>query len=343
MAIQLHEKYRNALVERFTHESYVKGHTSEEYEWEGVAAITVTAIKTSPLNDYTRNGQNRYGTSKEVEDENQRIAITQDKSFSLTVDNANFKQQSGQKKAGRVLKAQNDEQVVPFWDKYALRKWVNHAGVTVISSATLTKSNIVAALMKANEHFINKGIKLKDVACYITPSNYTNLRLSPEFIGVEKLGEKSITTGMVGRCCNFDIIAVPEDYLPVGVEFLCAKKESVVLPLQINKTKVHQDPPGIDGILIEGHYLGDADVIFSKADGVYALLSSTASKVATPTITADTGTIACTTESATIMYTTDGSNPRYSTTAKLYSAAIGANNTIRAYAYKDGMFASDVA
>ena len=32
MAIQLHEKYRKALVDRYAHKSYVKGRTSEEYE-----------------------------------------------------------------------------------------------------------------------------------------------------------------------------------------------------------------------------------------------------------------------------------------------------------------------
>lgn len=343
MAIQLHEKYRKALVERYAHKSYVKGRTSDEYEWEGVAAITLTAIQTQPLNDYTRGGLNRFGEAKEVQDENQRIAITQDKAFALTVDNANFKQQSGQKKSGKVLKAQNDEQVVPFWDRYALNKYVEQAGKSVLASAELTKSNIVTALMEANEHFVDNGISMENTTCYMSAKTYTKLRTAPEFLGVDTLANKILTTGLVGKCCDFDIVVVPSSYLPAGVEFLCTKKDAVVLPMQINKTKVHQDPPGIDGILLEGHYLGDAGVVFSKANGVYVLLAKGATKVATPTITVSTGAIACATDGATIKYTLDGSDPRYSTTAATYTSALGKDANIRAYAFKDGAFASDVA
>lgn len=343
MTIQLHEKYRKALVERYAHESYVKGNTSNEYEWEGVAAVTLTAIKTVPLGNYTRSGANRFGTATEVQDENQRIAITQDKAFTLTVDNANFKQQDGQKKAAKVLKAQNDEQVVPFWDKYALGVFTANAGKTVVPGSATSKSNIVERLMEANEHFVNNGISLNDVVVYMPASKYTMLRLSSEFLGVDKLGEKVLTKGEVGMCCDMKIVVVPASYLPTGVDFLATKKDAVVLPMQINKTRVHQDPPGIDGMLIEGHYLGDAGVVFSKANGVYALLSSNASKVATPTITASTGAIACSTSNAVIKYTLDGSDPRFSITAETYSSALGAGKTIRACATLANYFTSDVA
>ena len=105
--------------------------------------------------------------------------------------------------------------------------------------------------------------------------------------------------------------------------------------------------PGLDGSLLEGRNYFDAFVLGAKADGVYALVAN--GKVcAVPTVTKGNSTteIASTTTGAEIKYTLDGSDPRYSATAKVYTAAItnpAAGVVIKAYAYKTGMFASGVA
>ena len=64
---------------------------------------------------------------------------------------------------------------------------------------------------------------------------------------------------------------------------------------------------------------------------------------ATPTLSSKA--LASTTSGATIKYTDDGTDPRYSASAKIYTAALSdavSGTKIRAYAYKDGAFPSEV-
>ena len=115
------------------------------------------------------------------------------------------------------------------------------------------------------------------------------------------------------------------------------------MPYKIADAKVHEDPVGVSGALIEGRHYYDAYVLGAKCGGVYALVAadtvSDAPVVASGKITAGSG--------AAIRYTLDGSDPRYSDSAKDYIAdtALTADEgcQIRAYAVETGKYPSPVA
>ena len=101
-------------------------------------------------------------------------------------------------------------------------------------------------------------------------------------------------------------------------------KNSGVMPVKIKTQRILKEVAGLDGALPEGRYYFDAFVLGTRAMGIYAAVSS--SKVqADPTISAASSSTTITSSGATqIKYTTDGTDPRYSKTAKVYSAAISA-------------------
>ena len=139
---------------------------------------------------------------------------------------------------------------------------------------------------------------------------------------------------------------MPASYLPEGVYFLLAHKDAVILPYKIRDAKVHQDPPGISGALLEGRNNYDAFVIGARCMGVYAAVTQD-KVVATPSVSmsSNTATVTCTTSDAEIFYTIDGTDPRYSENAEKYASPVTVpeGQKIRVYAVKDGMFTSAVA
>ena len=121
---------------------------------------------------------------------------------------------------------------------------------------------------------------------------------------------------------------------------------AVAFPYRLNTTKVHTDPVGISGAVVEGRQIYDVFVLGSKADAVYSAVL-TASKLATPTITDTTKTAVTLASSGAskIYYTLDGSDPRFSKSREIYTAAFdGTGKLVKAVAMDTaGKFASDIA
>lgn len=113
------------------------------------------------------------------------------------------------------------------------------------------------------------------------------------------------------------------------------------MPYKIADAKVHEDPVGVSGALIEGRHYYDAYVLGAKCGGVYALVE-TGSISAAPSVSGGkiTGT-------GTIRYTLDGSDPRYSDSAKDYVLDTPLTPEdgcqIRAYAVDSSKYPSPVA
>lgn len=274
MAINLAEKYSKKVADKFYQESVIAGKTSKDYDFDGVKSIKVYTIVTQDPGDYTRSGTSRYGTPTDVEDTIQTLTITQDKSVSMVVDKGNNKQQQLIKNAGKVLALELREKFVPMVDKYALDKWNTNRGAYTVKSADLTKNNIVEEIGKHITLAGNNSVGIEDMACYIGWTNFGYLVNSPEFLNLQKLGEKALDKGVVGKVRGLAIVPVPDSYLPSGVEFLTVKKSSVLLPFQVKETKVHEDAPGISGALMEIRYIYDAFVLEAKNLGVMACLAT---------------------------------------------------------------------
>ena len=185
----------------------------------------------------------------------------------------------------------------------------------------------------------------EDRTLYISNENYKILKHAPEFINNEKLGAKAIAKGQVGEYDDMTVIKVPKGSWPANVNFMIVQKSCATFPMTLNETKLHEDPPGISGNLLEGRQIYDVFVFAARCKGVYVEVDSSSGKgsiVAAPTIT-NAGAISTSTSGATTAYTTDGSDPRYSDKTQFGTpASIEAGTVIKAYAYKEGCFPSGV-
>ena len=284
MAINLAEKYSPKVVDKFYKESVILGKTSKKYDWDGVKSIKVWTINTVEPTDYARSRKlsdstkdyqiaSRYGETYEVEDTIQTMTITQDKSVSLSVDKGNNTQQMLIKNAGKVMNLELREQFIPMFDKYCLAQWAANAGTYTVQ-ASVTKSNVVEEISKHVTELMNAYATLDDAYCYIGATDYAKLVLSPEFLHLYGLGNKALDLGVVGKVRDLKIVPIPDSYLPEGVNFMTVKSSCVLAPTQIKDMKIHQDPPGLSGALLEVRWLYDAFVLSTKNKGVIVCATS---------------------------------------------------------------------
>ncbi len=345
MAINLATKYAENIANMYTLGSLVADKASNEWDFSGVKSVKIYTPQTVEPVDYQRNGTSRYGTPAEMADVVQELSMSQDKSFSLIIDKGNNNEQAMTKNAGKMLKLQTNERMVPLVDKYALAQFVKFAG-TVKGITKPTKTSIISAISDAAQALDDARVPQSDRYLYLSGEMYSLVRTSAEFLGLETLGEKALAKGIVGEIFGAKIVKVPTDYLPKNTFFVLTHKNAVLVPYKIRDAKLHQDPPGISGALLEGRSNFDAFVVGARSGGVYAAVLE-GEVTATPVVEISGGnvTITCASGDADIYYTTDGTDPRYSDTAVKYGGdfALSDGETVRAYATKADGFTSAVA
>ncbi len=354
MAINLVSKYSDKVAERFKKGSLTSGVSNRDYTFEGVKTVKVFSVDTVPLTDYNRSGTSRYGTPAELGDTVQELTMTQDKAFTYTIDKGNDKEQLNVKAATLSLRRQVDEVVIPAVDKYRFDVWCKKAG-TIKGISAPNKNTITGLIMDSTEVLDNALVPENGRTLFITASMYKVLTENADFIGNEKLGEAALAKGQVGEVDGMKVVKVPNSYFPDGVYWLITHKSAALGPAKLQDYKIHKDPPGINGDLVEGRVLHDAFVLEAKKDAVY-VAAATNKVTNTPAITDDaansTFNITTDTAGAKIYFTVDGSDPRYSASAETYSgnvnyAAAGyeSGTVVKAYAadLTNGILPSGVA
>lgn len=346
MAINLADKYSKKLDERFKANSFTQAFTSNDYEFDGVKSVKIYTVNKVGLNNYNRNaagGTDRFGTAQELGDTFQILTMSQDRSTTFLIDAGNKVDQLNIKDVNRKLKEVWDEEATPEIDAYRLGKWAAGAANAVVNSTALNTSTILSAVQAANTAMNNARVPKQGRACFISETNYAKVCLADEIIKLEKLGVPAVSKAVVGRLFGFDLVPVPDDLLPSGVNFICKWKKASVDPMKLKTLRAHKNPPGVDGDKGELRFYHDAFVLANKADGIYVHAQSGVQ--ATPTGAVANGKLTLTSANATkIYYTDDGSNPKNSQTRKEYSAAfdVASGDHIRAYATKTGSVDSGI-
>ena len=335
MAVNLATKFVDKVAELFAQESYAGGIASKAYNWDGTQAIKVYSVDTVPFGNYSRTGTSRYGTPAELGDSVQTMTMSQDKGATWTIDKGNAKEQLNIKGANESVTRQVKQQLNPMVDKYAFGKWTAGAGYTVAATAAITSSNALGLLQDATEKADEAAVPEGERFCICTYGFFKLLKQNSAFVYTDKLAQGALVKNEIGTIDGWRVVRVPETYFPTGIQAICVAKSAVLAPVKLQDYKIHVDPPGINGNLVEMRALFDAFVLDAKAKGVIAICDSAAGRhCAAPTV-ANNGNITAL-GGTKVYYTLDGSDPRCSGTALVASAAgvVGNNgDTITAIAY----------
>ena len=347
MAIYLHEKNAKLIQQGFTKESVIMGLLSNQYSFSGVKTVKISTLQTVPMGNYTRSGTTRYGTPTEMQDTQQELTLSQDKAFALTIDKGNNLDQQGIKAAGRALALQIKEQAVPTMDAYVLNRLATLAGKIYGVATNISVDNVCDRISTGTVYLDDAEVPDTNRTLLVSATVYKYLRLSDEFLNVDKLAVKSLVKGQVGMYDNMRVVKVPSGRWPSGVNFMIVYKNSGCAPVKLNDTKLHKDPPGISGNLLEGRQYYDCFVFGAKADGIYVDVDTDVKAIAgAPVITAAGGAIT-EGDATTIYYTTDGTDPRYSVSrATIASGSAPSNHAaglvVKAYCERTGYYPSAV-
>lgn len=347
--IHFAEKHMQRLMKGFDAASLTDGLINHEVDMEfsGVKTVHVKSILTTPLQRYdaTRDIDtgSRYGKTVEVSDDEQTFEMGDKISLSLTIDKTNNVDQFDMKKAGEVMNAYKEEQIVPYLDKYRMEKWAKDGGMHYGMAAAPTVDNIAQIIIKARNAQRNR--RVSGNAALIIPYEYLDvLSLSNQWVKLEKLGTQVLTKGTMGRFYGMDVVPFINELMPANAQFMIMGKKAAIAPKKINSFKGHVNPPRINGDLLEFLMYHDAFVLGKKADDI--LVATMNENIApVPTIKVDGNTATITATGSTIYYTTNGADPRYSVDVKTYTGPVtlAAGDQLRAYAAAEGKYNSDVA
>ena len=263
-------KYSKAVDERFHKASQAMLALSNNSEFTGVKSVKIYSLPTVAMNDYKRTGASRYGTPADLGRNVQEMVVQRDRSFTFVIDRGDKLQSQMVSDAGKALSRQIREVCVPEFDTYVFKTLANAAianGAT--NSTVLTKSNAYEHFLKGMEYMGNHNVPDSGRVAFCSYAFANLMMQDPAFV---KTGDKSqdmVSRGVIGEVDGCKIVKVPSSRLPAGAAFLITHKVAATAPKQITDYVIHDNPPGINGWLVEGRLVYDCFTFDEKVDAIY--------------------------------------------------------------------------
>lgn len=270
MAINLAEKYSNQVDETIRKGLLSTAGTNNNVDFIGARSVKIYSLDTAPLNDYNASGTNRYGNPVELQDTTQEMTMSQQKSFTFTIDKTNaIDTPAGVRDAGKALQRQIEQVIVPEIDRYRFLRLSENAGHKEYTA--LTKENAYSAFVSANTKITDEEIPVEGRIAFCSAAFIELLKFSEDYTKATELAQdRVIYKGMVGDADGVSIILVPSRRLPAGVSFIITHPMCAPAPVKLQEYKIHQDPPGIAGHLVEGLLYHDIFVFDKKKVAIAA-------------------------------------------------------------------------
>lgn len=271
MAQNLAIKYSPIVDEVYRKASLTNGSTvsNKDYDWDGVNSINVYGVGTMPMNNYTRSGANRYGTPSEVDTTKTSYALVRDRSFTGTIDRRNREESMNVTDAGKALRRQHDVVIAPEIDIYTLAAWSTAitANSAWVNTAATTKDTAYVDFLAANARISNLLVPIPDRTAFVTETFYSALKQSG-FVVASDIAMTDRKSGDLGNVDGVDIKRVPSAYMPTNVDLIIVHKDASVQPMELKDYIIHDNPPGLNGALLEGRIVYDLFVLVNKVNAL---------------------------------------------------------------------------
>lgn len=281
MAIDLVSKFLPYVDEMFSTESKKSILTNTDYSWAGAHTVKVYKVNTSPMTDYDREGKgtgatgSRYGAVASLDATTEELTLKKDRSFTFAIDKLDSDETAQQLSGATALARQQREVIIPEVDKYVYNVMCTGAG-NKPAAVTLTAENICNEIFKANTALDNAEVPETSRLLVVTPDIYLLMKQSKDIFLNTDVAEDMRLKGVVAMLDGAKVIKVPANRLPEKFGFMVAHPCATVAPTKLEDYKIHKDPPGISGDLVEGRICYDAFVLENKKKAIYYQENKTA-------------------------------------------------------------------
>lgn len=236
-------------------------------------AVQVFTNGTAQMNDYSRTGENRFGTPTDLDNTVQELICSQARSFSTVLDGLDrIDKGTTLEEAGAFLRRQIDEVITPEIDTYTLTKLAAGAGKTI--TATVSKANAYETFLDANIELDNANTPTDGRFAYVTGAAYKALKLDESFIKASDMAQDMLVKGVVGEVDGVPIIKVPAAYMPEGVSMLILHKDAACQPIRLEQYNIYEKTQGYSGAVVEGLVYYDAFVFDARKNSVCVVKAS---------------------------------------------------------------------
>lgn len=273
MAIELAIKFAPYVDEIFTAESKLSLLTNQDFDWTGAHTVKVYKIGTGTMNDYGRNGAagdnwSRYGKVESLSATTEEFTLKKDRSFTFAIDALDTDETAQTLAASTALARQQREVIIPEVDSYTYDVMSSGAG-TKPAAVTLTAENIYTEIINANSVLDNALVPETGRSIVVTPDVYVLMKQSKDIVMDTDIGNDLRLKGVISNLDGLNVIKVPASRLPEDFGFMVAHPCATVTPTKLESYNTHQNPPGINGQLVEGRIVYDAFVLDNKKKAIY--------------------------------------------------------------------------
>ncbi len=261
------------MDEVFTQDSKKSLLTNNDFNFDGAESVKLYKINTAEMHDYGRRGAaqgnwSRYGAVKDLDATTEVAHLTKDRSFTFVIDKLDSNQTGGALAGASALARQLREVVIPEVDAYTYGVMCSEAGHQPAAIA-LTSDNIYDEIIKASAALDDALVPETGRVLTVTPSVYLLMKKCKDITMDTEIGNEMRVKGVIANIDGAVTIKMAAARLPENFGFMLSHKCACCAPTQLASYKTHQDPPGIDGELVEGRIVYDAFVFENKAKAIY--------------------------------------------------------------------------
>ena len=272
MGVNLASKYSSQLDQVFTAGSYTDRWVNKKYNFDGVKTVNVYTVTTVQPTNYSRsNTGDRFGGNNELQDIVTSYQLGNDKSFKIVIDRGNYEQGALAKKAGEVMRAEMEEQVIPMIDANRLSKAAIGAAAASQYYAP-TANDAYGDVLKMSADLDEAKAPIAGRVLWVTPGFYNAIKKQIT-TNVEASGynDKLLGRGFVGDLDGTPVVKVPTSYFPSNTSAIMIHRDALLGAKQIMNTRIVTDSELVDGTILLGRFIFDSFVLNGKKKAVAAI------------------------------------------------------------------------
>ena len=268
--INLASKYSTNVDERFYKESQAMLALNNDYEFTGVQTVKVYSIPVAVMTNYSKSGLSRYGTPSDLTRNVQTLTLRKDRAFTFIIDKGDKLMSQMVSDAGKALSRQIREVIVPEFDTYVFKTLASAATAAGnFDTTAVTKANAYEMFLNAQEKLGNANIPDQGRVCFCSYRFANLLKMDPAFMQYGDKAHEMTQKGVIGEVDGCKIVKVPATRLPLGCAFILTHPIAATGPKVLEDYKIHDNPPGISGWLVEGREIYDCFVLNEKRDAIF--------------------------------------------------------------------------